>query len=214
MPGCSSTATISRPCGCWRSIGMAHEVLDDAELLLAAVLQLAPDYRTARHDYAGVLVERHRYAQARGELDRLLRDDPDNRALSHAVRGEPRWASASTSAPSDSTGAAHRDAADAEVHLSIGHALKTLGRTRRGHRVLPPRGRAAGRTTAMPTGASPTSRPTASRLRRSRACAPASAAPATGDRRSLPPVLCARQGARGPGRVSPSRSATTSAATR
>ena len=37
-------------------IGMARDVLDDAELLLEAVLALAPDYGAARHDYARVLV--------------------------------------------------------------------------------------------------------------------------------------------------------------
>jgi tetratricopeptide (TPR) repeat protein len=50
-------------------IGMARDVLDDAELLLDAVLTLAPDYRAARHDYALVLIERHKYQQARVELE-------------------------------------------------------------------------------------------------------------------------------------------------
>ncbi|HSY44817.1 MAG TPA: sulfotransferase [Steroidobacteraceae bacterium] len=110
-------------------IGIAHKVYDDAELLLAAVLQLAPDYRIARQEYAGVLVELHRYEQARGELDRLLRDDPDNRALrtlyaasAVGIGGHERaiglYEELLTGTP-----------ADAEVHLSIGHALKTLGRT-------------------------------------------------------------------------------------
>src|SRR5215472_1188340 len=53
-------------------IGMARDVLDDADLLLEAVLTLAPDYRAARHDYAQVLVERHKYQQAREELEKLL----------------------------------------------------------------------------------------------------------------------------------------------
>src|SRR3984957_5481848 len=37
-------------------IGIARKVFDDAELLLAAVLELAPDYRVARQEYAGVLI--------------------------------------------------------------------------------------------------------------------------------------------------------------
>ena len=40
---------------------------------------LAPDYRAARHDYALVLVERHKYQQAREELARLLELEPQNR---------------------------------------------------------------------------------------------------------------------------------------
>ena len=46
-------------------IGIARKVFDDAELLLAAVLELAPDYRAARKEYAEVLIELHKYQQAR-----------------------------------------------------------------------------------------------------------------------------------------------------
>ena len=54
-------------------IGIARKVYDDPELLLAAVLELAPDYRAARQEYASVLVELHRYQEARRELDSFLR---------------------------------------------------------------------------------------------------------------------------------------------
>jgi tetratricopeptide (TPR) repeat protein len=110
-------------------IGIAHKVYDDAELLLAGVLALAPNYRIARQEYAGVQVELHRYAEARRELDRLLKDDPDNPALrtlyaaSAVGLGEHERAIGLYQALLTGT------AADAEVHLSIGHALKTLGRT-------------------------------------------------------------------------------------
>ena len=60
-------------------IGTARKVYDDAELLLAAVLELAPDYRAARQDYAALLVEVHKYREARLELDQLLEKAPDNR---------------------------------------------------------------------------------------------------------------------------------------
>ncbi|HEY4749651.1 MAG TPA: sulfotransferase [Steroidobacteraceae bacterium] len=110
-------------------IGIAHKVYDDAELLLAAVLALAPEYRMARQEYAGVLVELHRYAEGRRELERLLKDDPDNLALrtlyaaSAVGLGEHERAIGLYQALLNGT------AADAEVHLSIGHALKTLGQT-------------------------------------------------------------------------------------
>ncbi len=59
-------------------IGLARDVLDDAELLLESVVTLAPDYRVARFDYALVLLERHKYREARTQLEQLLREEPDN----------------------------------------------------------------------------------------------------------------------------------------
>ena len=46
-------------------IGIAHKVYFDAQVLLAAVLERAPDYRIARQEYAFVLTELHRYQEAR-----------------------------------------------------------------------------------------------------------------------------------------------------
>jgi tetratricopeptide (TPR) repeat protein len=109
-------------------IGIAHKVFDDAELLLAAVLDLAPDYRVARQEYAGVLIELHKYQHARAELDRLLKDDPDNRLFK-------------TLYATNSVGLGEHERAiaiyrellvgtptDADLHLSIAHAQKTLGK--------------------------------------------------------------------------------------
>src|SRR5205807_9050645 len=45
-------------------IGVAREVLDDAEILLAAALEMAPDYIELRRDYACVLLDRHKHAEA------------------------------------------------------------------------------------------------------------------------------------------------------
>ena len=59
-------------------IGMARDVLDDAELLLAAMLELTPDYRAARHEYAQVLVRRHKYREADEQAGRLLGLEPGN----------------------------------------------------------------------------------------------------------------------------------------
>jgi tetratricopeptide (TPR) repeat protein len=110
-------------------IGMARQVYDDAELLLAGVLELAPDYRAARQDYAGVLVELHRHEEARRQLDLLLKDDPDSPALrtidalNSVGIGEHERAIELYRSLLQGT------AADAEVHLSIAHAQKTLGRS-------------------------------------------------------------------------------------
>jgi tetratricopeptide (TPR) repeat protein len=111
-------------------IGMARGVLDDAEILLAAALELAPDHRAMRLDYARCLIDRHRYAAAREQLARLLALDPGNldyRALAGAAavgRGRHDEAIAIyepmlEEAPND-----------ADLRLWLGHALKTVGRTR------------------------------------------------------------------------------------
>src|SRR6516162_10065695 len=52
-------------------IGIAHKVYVDAQVLLAAVLERAPDYRRAREEYAFVLTELHRYQEARREVEQL-----------------------------------------------------------------------------------------------------------------------------------------------
>jgi tetratricopeptide (TPR) repeat protein len=110
-------------------IGISHKIYFDAQVLLAAVLERAADYRAARQDYAFVLIELHRYEEALTQLDKLMADEPNNRQLKilHAAArvgvGEHERAIALY----------HEllvgGAEDAEAHLSIGHALKTLGQT-------------------------------------------------------------------------------------
>lgn len=109
-------------------VAVARDVLDDADILLEAVLQLAPDHHAARFDYAKVLFERHRYKEACAQMERLLAIDPhhfDYRAL-HA---------------SANVGLGEHDRAiglyrellrvvpdAADLHLSLAHSLKTQGR--------------------------------------------------------------------------------------
>jgi tetratricopeptide (TPR) repeat protein len=96
------------------------------------VLTLAPDYRAARHDYALVLTERHKYQQAREELDRLLQLEPENRqyrtlyatacvGLGEHERAIPLYRELLVGAPQAS-----------DLHLSIAHSLKTIGRSTEG----------------------------------------------------------------------------------
>ena len=114
-------------------IGAALEVFDDAELLLEAVLERAPNYIAARHDYANVLLGRHKYSQALAELDKLLGPDPANRqyrtlhataavGLGDHARAITLYQDLLRDAPPGSPNAA-------ELHLSIAHSLKTLGRS-------------------------------------------------------------------------------------
>jgi tetratricopeptide (TPR) repeat protein len=108
-------------------IGMAHDVLDDAELLLHAALTLAPDHHPARYDYADTLVKRHKFREAREQIERLLALDPANldyRSLAATIAvgfGESEKAiaiyrSMLVDVPSSW-----------DVHLWLAHALKTVG---------------------------------------------------------------------------------------
>jgi tetratricopeptide (TPR) repeat protein len=110
-------------------IGIARKVFDDPELLLAVVLERAPDYRAARQEYAGVLIELHRHSEARRHVAQLLKDDPGNRML--------RMLDAASSVglgEHERAIAIYRElllgtAEDADVNLSVAHALKTVGQT-------------------------------------------------------------------------------------
>ena len=109
-------------------IGLARDVLDDAETLLEAVLKIAPDFRAARYDYACVLLERHLYKRACEETEKLLAIEPhhlDYRALYASANvglGEHERAIALyQELLRDAPGAA-------DLHLSLAHSLKTQGR--------------------------------------------------------------------------------------
>jgi tetratricopeptide (TPR) repeat protein len=138
-------------------IGIARGVLDDAELLLEAVLELAPGYRVARQEYAEVLIDLHKYSQARRELDRLLAEDPKNRLLK-------------TLYATSSVGLGDHERAiglyrellrgtpeDADLHLSIAGVRRPS---------IPIVGRQpVGRLSGMRIGVSPISRPIDSRMK-------------------------------------------------
>ncbi len=110
-------------------IGVELDVLDDAEILLESALVLAPNHDAARYEYALVLLKRHKHVRAREEMEKLLAIDPDNRVYrtTHATvctgfgdygNALPLYREILAESPQDS-----------ELHLSIAHALKTLGQT-------------------------------------------------------------------------------------
>ena len=109
-------------------IGIERDVLDDAELLLEAVLELEPSYRAARHDYARALMERHKYQRAREELETLLKLEPLNRqyktlytstlvGLGEHEKAIAQYRELLAGAPQP-----------AELYLSIAHSLKAIGK--------------------------------------------------------------------------------------
>ena len=109
-------------------IGIERDVLDDAQLLLEGVLELAPDYHAARFEYVQVLVKRHLYQAAQQQADRLLTADPANRnyrtlyAMTCVGLGQHERAIGLY------RGLLSGAAQAGELHLSIAHSLKTLGR--------------------------------------------------------------------------------------
>jgi tetratricopeptide (TPR) repeat protein len=109
-------------------IGMALDVLDDAEFLLESVLAFAPSYQPARHDYVRVLLQRHRNLKALEESRILLRAEPGNRDY-RAVYATSCLALANYEEAIKTYRELLEEAPHAaDLHLSIGHALKTLGR--------------------------------------------------------------------------------------
>jgi tetratricopeptide (TPR) repeat protein len=109
-------------------IGMKLDVYDDAELLLEGVLQLAPGYRAARHDYALVLLHRHKHALALKELEGLLAVEPDNRAFKVSYASARVGLGQYAEAVELYRAILAEVPQAADVHLFMAHALKTLGK--------------------------------------------------------------------------------------
>ena len=118
-------------------IGQLRNVLDDAETLYAGVLAMVPDHHEARHEYVQVLIARHKFPQARFELEPLLKRDPANHA--HRIQAAtiqvglgdfegviPAYREMLRETPGDAPQARmHRS----DLNLWLGHALKTEGHT-------------------------------------------------------------------------------------
>jgi tetratricopeptide (TPR) repeat protein len=112
-------------------IGLERDVLDDADTLLEAVLARAPDYRAARYDYAIALLRRHKHVQCIAELDKLLHLEPANRiyrttyATAYVGLGDHERA---LRLYRELAADASQTVQASELHLSIAHSLKALGR--------------------------------------------------------------------------------------
>jgi tetratricopeptide (TPR) repeat protein len=109
-------------------IGVRLDILDDAELLLQTVVARMPDYHAARYEYAIVLLGRHKHVAAKEQLKLLLAVDATSRvyrttyATICAALGDYEQALRLYRELLDGS------PADADLHLSMAHGLKTLGR--------------------------------------------------------------------------------------
>jgi tetratricopeptide (TPR) repeat protein len=107
-----------------------RDALGDAERLLEAALEAAPNYHAARLDYVYVLIDRQKYPQAREEINTLLKLEPGNRerlslsAATHAGLGDHE----ASIALYRQLLAASPDSA--ELHVLLGHSLQAVGRQR------------------------------------------------------------------------------------
>ena len=113
-------------------IGIARDILDDAEVLLAGALAMAPDYIELRRDLACVMLDRHKHAESIAELDKLLALDPKNidyRTLhATATVGLGNHEGGIRGFTSVLADIEPQSRLAADLHLSIAHAQKTLGR--------------------------------------------------------------------------------------
>jgi tetratricopeptide (TPR) repeat protein len=108
-------------------IGVKLDVLDDAEFLLESVLVFAPDYHLARYEYADVLSRRHKHSQALAQAQTLLKIEPDNRVYRTIHANACVGLGLHEEALRIFRDLVPDASEPADLHLSIGHALKTLG---------------------------------------------------------------------------------------
>src|ERR1700733_4233285 len=107
-----------------------RDALGDAERLLEAALEAAPNYHAERVDYVSVLIDRQKYPQAREEINTLLKLEPGNRerlslsAATHAGLGDHE----ASIALYRQLLAASPDSA--ELQVLLGHSLQAVGRQR------------------------------------------------------------------------------------
>ena len=108
-------------------IALAHDALDDADILLEAVLALEPDYRAARYDYAETLIKRQKHRAASEQVERLLEIDPTN--IDYRVLAATCAVGLGQHDKALGLYAALRKDAPGswDVPLWTGHALKTVG---------------------------------------------------------------------------------------
>ena len=109
-------------------IGIKFNSYDEAEFLLESCLVLEPENTNAHFDFVNLLHKRQKYAQALEQARSLLRKAPDRPQF------ELLYANQSLAAGEfdEALGIYRRQAeampANPTIHLSIGHALKTVGR--------------------------------------------------------------------------------------
>ena len=110
-------------------IGIRLNVLDDAQFLLESLLDFEPDNDLARADYVEVLRRRQKYGEALQQAEHLAKRTPDNPASQMA------WVNALIAVGDNKAALEKLEALKgssldlANISLTRGHVLKTLGQT-------------------------------------------------------------------------------------
>ena len=111
---------------------MDRQALDEAEPLLARVLELAPDFHAARLDYATVLLQQMKFPPARQQAEALLKHEPGNREyiklLGSAYIGMGDHEPIIGLYGKLLAGMLHTGAEAAYLHVHRGNAFKITGR--------------------------------------------------------------------------------------
>ena len=111
------------------SLGVAADVLDDAEFLLEKALEYEPNNNFARSDYMIVLYRRQKYQQSLAQAKILKNNEPNS------LKYQIAYANQAVAVGDYKTALKIYDKAnkvmpnDADLRLVHGHALKTIGRT-------------------------------------------------------------------------------------
>ena len=108
-------------------IGVKLDVLDDAQFLLESALTFAPECHAARYDYVNVLSQRQQHTRALAEVRKLLALEPDNVLYRTAYANACVGLGDLNEALRTFRELLPIAAQPADLHLSIAHALKTLG---------------------------------------------------------------------------------------
>ena len=108
-------------------IGINFSVLDEAEFLLESALVLEPDNAGAHLDYVGVLHKRQKFEQALGQAKALRDKQPGNPQIDLLYANQNLAVGNFDEALTLYRQCAVRMPDYPNIHLTLGHALKTVG---------------------------------------------------------------------------------------
>ncbi len=108
-------------------LGLRLNVLDDAEFLLESALEFEPDNAFVRFDYVTVLARRQKFAAALEQAARLRQGQPGNPSFEMAYANQCMAVGDFDQALTIYDQVLEQLPDHAGVHLSRGHALKTIG---------------------------------------------------------------------------------------
>lgn len=109
-------------------IGIAHDVLDDAEVLLTGVLEIEPDYHLARYELAETLMKRQKFKLALPQIEKLLALDPKHPGYRSLTATYEVGVGRHEAAIAIYKDLLQEGPPSSDIYLWMGHALKTVGR--------------------------------------------------------------------------------------